>query len=302
MAGKKRFESSLFGFKKSDVNDYIENMLEDFIDKVNSKDKELFETKNQLQEITAKYDQISMLADGIKEDRSSIAEVFIQAKEKADLMIEEAKVKAIEEKKEIEVLIEKEKEKLVDLKAEIKDLKEDVAIILKKYQNQLESIVPADDSESKVELIDEDVVIEEDSEDNKADEDDIDADDSDSGNTEIKLDEKELYNLYGDDEETQSDSKIENEETENSYEEYQEMPKGKSFYTQDNDEPEESENQAKPEDNEKQAESEKSGEDVKNKKTKKLKEIEEVEEIDKVDELKEILEFYTSDEKDYHIK
>ncbi len=41
MSGEKRFRTSLFGFKKSDVNLYIEKILKDFEDRLREKDEEI---------------------------------------------------------------------------------------------------------------------------------------------------------------------------------------------------------------------------------------------------------------------
>ncbi len=137
MAGEKRFGTSLFGFKKSDVNTYIEKMLREFDDKLKEKDDEIAAIKNQSREIRIKYEDLAKKADQINEDRAKIADVLIKAQEKGQLMIEDAKLQAIDEKKKLEEMIEKEKEKLVDIKQELKLLKSEVVSTLKKYDGQL---------------------------------------------------------------------------------------------------------------------------------------------------------------------
>ena len=69
MAGEKRFSTSMFGFRKSDVNLYIEKMLKEFDDKLKEKDKELSALKNQLQEYKTKYEELSEKADQINAER-----------------------------------------------------------------------------------------------------------------------------------------------------------------------------------------------------------------------------------------
>lgn len=141
MAGEKRFRTSMFGFKKSDVNSYIEKMLREFDDRLKEKDDEIAVLKNQNKEIRLKYDDIAQKADQINEDRAKIADVLIKAQEKAELMLEDAKVQAIEEKKRLEQMIEEEREKLVDIKAELKTLKSEVVTTLKKYEGQLNVMI-----------------------------------------------------------------------------------------------------------------------------------------------------------------
>lgn len=141
MPGEKRFGTSLFGFRKSDVNSYIEKILIEFGDKLKEKDEEIGLLKDQNKELKAKYENLAERADQINEDRAKIADVLIKAQEKAELMLEDARIQAKEEKKRLEGLIENEREKLVDIKAELKSLKSDVVNTLKKYEGQLDEFI-----------------------------------------------------------------------------------------------------------------------------------------------------------------
>ncbi|MDP4091797.1 MAG: hypothetical protein Q8920_00375 [Bacillota bacterium] len=142
MAGEKRFRTSFMGgFKKSDVNSYIEKMLTEFDDKLKEKDNEISALKNQLRETRFKYDEIVKNADQINEDRAKIANVLIKAQEKAELILEEAKQQAFDEKKKLESMVEDEKEKLVDIKEELRVLKGEVISTLKKYEQQLDGFI-----------------------------------------------------------------------------------------------------------------------------------------------------------------
>jgi len=141
MAGEKRFGTSLFGFKKSDVNSYIEKMLEEFDDRLKEKDEENAALRNQNKEIRQKYEELSKKSDQINEERAKIADVLIKAQEKAERMVEDARTQAMEEKKRIEEIIEIEKEKLVDIKEELRVLKAEVVSTLKKYEIQLNDMI-----------------------------------------------------------------------------------------------------------------------------------------------------------------
>jgi len=141
MAGEKRFRTSLFGFKKSDVNSYVEKMLEEFGHKLKEKDDEINYIKNQGKETKIKYEELLKKADQINEDRAKIASVLIKAQEKADGMIDDARLQAVEEKKKLEGMVEQEREKLVDIKQELKGLKTEVVTTLKKYEGQLDGII-----------------------------------------------------------------------------------------------------------------------------------------------------------------
>jgi transposase len=141
MAGEKRFGTSLFGFKKSDVNLYIEKILTEFDGKLKDKDNEINALKNQGKDVKNKLEELLQKSDQINEDRTRIAEVLIKAQEKANMIVEDARIQAIEEKNKLEGMVELEKEKLVDMKAELKALKSEVVNTLKKYEGNLSEII-----------------------------------------------------------------------------------------------------------------------------------------------------------------
>ncbi len=146
MSDKKRFRTSLFGFKKKDVNIYIERMIIEYNNRLKEKNEEISGFKKQIEDINKTYEELACKAEQINEDRTKIADVLLKAQEKAELMIEDAKREALEEKKKLENKIEVEKEKLVDIKHELKIIKDEAADALKKYEDQLSTIIGNDTS------------------------------------------------------------------------------------------------------------------------------------------------------------
>jgi F0F1-type ATP synthase membrane subunit b/b' len=148
MPGEKRFRTNfLGGFKKADVNAYIEKILREFDDKLNEKDDEISVLKNQNKDVKVKYEELLKKAEQINEDRARIADVLIKAQEKAQLMIDDAKLEALDEKKKLDDVIEQEKERLVDIRQELKWMKSEVISTLKKYETQLSTIIKEEDEQ-----------------------------------------------------------------------------------------------------------------------------------------------------------
>lgn len=141
VAGEKRFRTSILGFKRTDVNTYIEKILKEFDDKLQEKDEQISALVNQVKDMKLRYGELAQKADQVNDDRVKIGDVLIKAQEKADLIIEDARNKAMEEKRRIEVVIEQEREKLVDLKGEIRFLKSELTSTLKKYESQLNNML-----------------------------------------------------------------------------------------------------------------------------------------------------------------
>lgn len=138
MSAQSRFGSSLFGFNKEDVNEYIENILKEFDSKLREKENEADGLKKAYKEIKAKYDEISDKAQKIEADRKKIADVLIKAEDTAERISIEARDQALADKAEIESLVEAEREKLVDAKMELKSLRDQIAAMLEKFKDQLD--------------------------------------------------------------------------------------------------------------------------------------------------------------------
>lgn len=140
MAGEKRFGTSLFGFKRSDVNSYLEKILREFDDNIKEKEAEISTLKNSNKEIKAKLEELLEKAEQVNEERAKIADVLVRAQEKAEFMLEEARAKANEEKKVLEEMIEKEREKYVDIKKQLKELKCTAADVIKSFEVQVDGL------------------------------------------------------------------------------------------------------------------------------------------------------------------
>jgi cell division initiation protein len=150
MPGEKRFRTSfLGGFKKSDVNSYIEQLVEQHSAEVKANEKEIENLKNQCKEYRLKYEELLNKSSQIEEDRAKIADVLIKAQEKAERMVEDARIEALEEKKKLEDTIEREREKLVDIRQQIKTLKSEFVSALKRYDSQLGSFIDESEGEDE---------------------------------------------------------------------------------------------------------------------------------------------------------
>ncbi len=146
MPGEKRFGTSFMGgFKKADVNTYIEKILREFDDKLKEKEDEIAQLRNQNKDIKARYDELLNNANQVAEDRVKISEVLIKAQEQAGLIVENARNEAIDEKRQLEQTIEKDKEKLVDIRQDIKALKNEIVSTLRRYEAQLVDIIGVDE-------------------------------------------------------------------------------------------------------------------------------------------------------------
>lgn len=144
MDSEMKFRTSAMGYNKNDVNNYIEQITEEYQNKIKEKDDELVKLRNQMKEYKTQLDETSKGTEDRTEDKTKIADVLIKAQATAENIIEEAKKAAIEEKRKIEEAIEQDREKLVDLKAELKKLRTSVEETLTAFHTDLNSFVKDD--------------------------------------------------------------------------------------------------------------------------------------------------------------
>jgi len=151
MPGEKRFGTSFMGgFRKADVNEYIEKILREFDDKLKEKDDEIAQLRSQGKDLKMRYDELLSNARQVAEDRAKISEVLIKAQEQAEAIMENARNEAIEEKRQLENSIEKDREKLVDIRQDIKALKSEIVSTLRKYESQLVAIAGEDEEPDEI--------------------------------------------------------------------------------------------------------------------------------------------------------
>ena len=140
MSGEKKFGSAAFGFNKSDVNAYIEKIIHEFDQRLKEKDDELNSYKLQIREMKARYESSANENAALTKEKERIASALIQAQEKADAILEEAKSKAEAEKIRLEQALESERERIIDIKRDVKNMKNQVADMLTKFQNLLTEV------------------------------------------------------------------------------------------------------------------------------------------------------------------
>ncbi len=134
------------GYNKDDVNEYIERILSEFDNRLKEKDDEIANFKLQLRDARSKLDQAGTDVSTAARDRDKISLVLIQAQQKADSMVEEARGEAEAERSRLEKMLEANRENLIDIKRDVRDMKTHVADLFAKYATQLgeaESLVDA---------------------------------------------------------------------------------------------------------------------------------------------------------------
>jgi len=110
MPGEKKFGSAPFGFNKSDVNAYIEKIIREFDQRLKEKDDEISNLKLQIREMKVRYETASQEQQELAREKERIASALIQAQEKAESILEEARRRSESEKIRLDQELESERE------------------------------------------------------------------------------------------------------------------------------------------------------------------------------------------------
>lgn len=183
MAGK-RFQTGVNGYKKQEVNDYLEKVFEDFEQKLADKDEEIGKFIDQLGTITEKYNDLKLREEEIAIEKEKITQALIRADETYSSIVNGARDEAKETVQELKQKAEFEREKVIDIKAQLIEMKDAAQAIIAKYQTSIDLLC------EDVKVYEEDVEEIEESE--KIEEIELD----DSKNFEIEVDEIEEEDDY----------------------------------------------------------------------------------------------------------
>lgn len=138
MENDKKFGTEMFGYNKSEVEEYIKSMKAEYESKIQAEKSDANRIANELTILKRKLEKYEV--DYISK-QEKVANALITAEDQAKKIIENSRLESMQEKERIEHLIEMEKEKLLDIKKEVIDLKEKTINLLDKYSSEMNNLL-----------------------------------------------------------------------------------------------------------------------------------------------------------------
>ena len=141
----KLFKTSMFGYKKKIVNEYIENLsnktqqsLDESEDKIYDMGKEITALKEKIAELE---NNAATVSNAIITAEKKAEEIVAQAQEKADAIISDAENYKEEKIKETENETKEAEMRLRKLNEEIRQLKTNIILSANKYTKELDQLI-----------------------------------------------------------------------------------------------------------------------------------------------------------------
>lgn len=138
MENEKKFGNEMFGYNKTEVEEYIKAMKADYESRIQAEKSDANRIANELTILKRKLEKYEV--DYIAK-QEKVANALITAEDQAKKIIENSRIESMQEKERIEQLIEMEKEKLLDIKKEVIDLKEKTINLLDKYSSEMNNLL-----------------------------------------------------------------------------------------------------------------------------------------------------------------
>jgi len=141
MSGNIIFGKQLFGFKKKQVVEYIENVIAKYNDTLLDKKNEHNNLLKAYEELFKKYNELALAYNAIQKDKEKIADTLINAENTARNVIEIAKHQAVEEKTKLVEQAEEARENIVVRKRMIRDLRLDLREMITNLEKEMKDSV-----------------------------------------------------------------------------------------------------------------------------------------------------------------
>ncbi len=126
----KKFRSRLFGFRKSDVCEYIQGMNAEFSERLQQKEAECQNLRKDL------YDLRRRAAE-MQAEKDKVAGALIQAEEKAREIVHTTEQEAEDKRRTLEQDYKAEQEKLRAIRAEIADVRKSALDAIQRFEEKM---------------------------------------------------------------------------------------------------------------------------------------------------------------------
>ena len=135
--GQKLFKSGLFGFKKKSVNQYINDLAQNYANEISQKDEQIAQLTKENGNLKGRLDELEGRTRSMESERDYIANAIIQAEQEAQRMMENAKKSVEERRKELEAEMTEDMRRSEEIKQHLASLRQDAIAVMREYEEKL---------------------------------------------------------------------------------------------------------------------------------------------------------------------
>ncbi len=134
---KRIFKRGLFGYKIKEVEQYINDMRKDYEDNLSRQRDRILDLNEENRSLKQSLETARLETEKIKENEKFICNALVKAEQKAEAIIEETKLKTMQEIEKIELEKKKYKKRFERARQELIDFEKSILIIMDKFQSEI---------------------------------------------------------------------------------------------------------------------------------------------------------------------
>ena len=157
---KKTFKGALFGYKKSEVDKYIQDIIDDYQKELTRKKDRMLELNDQNRDYRGQLEDLEHKVSDYMEQEAYISKALVNAQQKAQDIIDNGHKKVSEERYKLEVERVKWETRSKEVRNQLLDLEKKVCCVLENFRSEVNYIVSQELSETILQRSDETAEIE----------------------------------------------------------------------------------------------------------------------------------------------
>jgi len=134
---KKEFSTSLFGYKKPEVDLYLKNMVKDYEEELRKKKDRIFELAEEVRKLKQQNQDLKERLDKFSDQEKYISRALIAAEQRAQAIVEEGKRKTQEEYENLETEKEKWRNKFRAVRQELLEFEKILVSLIEKFRDDI---------------------------------------------------------------------------------------------------------------------------------------------------------------------
>ena len=149
--GQKLMKTGMFGFRKKDVQAYLESLGKSYASKLAEKEDQIARYVEENEQLKKRLNDLEGRAKTMEEERDYIANAIIQAEQKAQRMMESAEQAAAQRREELEEEIQADVRRSGEIKRQLTSLQQEALSVMRDYEKKLGLLTEEDGAETEPE-------------------------------------------------------------------------------------------------------------------------------------------------------
>lgn len=134
---KKRFNTAIFGYKKGQVDDFIDGLYKDYEDELSKKKDRMMDLTEENRRLKIHIHDLEQKISGYMEQESYISKAIIKAEQKAQDILDDGCRKAVEELCKLDVEKTRWKVRSREVRRQLLEFEKTVYVVMEQFRSEI---------------------------------------------------------------------------------------------------------------------------------------------------------------------